>query len=295
MKRPLRRPGLNQHQGRRTPALPPRRLPGRPARVRGRSPACAGGELAMEREHQSPRGGVRHRHDARDDRARAHPEQRRGEAEQLVARVQLRERQVAGREHEHVGRAAEGLQVERRERSVGELERREQRAVRAQPAVAGDVGERRAVECAAASAAVARGSTVAPDRSRRARAPRPRRGGAAGPPRARPCGAARCGRASSAAHTASDGATTTGRPRSEGSAPQGSACRAPAGRRRPAPRRAGAARRAGGRARRRPLPCPRGDCGAARRGRARNAATPAPGRRRRPGRDRAARVDRARA
>src|SRR5690349_264326 len=59
---------------------------------------AAGGEPPVELEHHPSRLRIRHGHDARDDRSRSHADQRRREAEQLVAGVELRKREVAGGE-----------------------------------------------------------------------------------------------------------------------------------------------------------------------------------------------------
>ena len=91
---------------------------------------------------------VRDGYDARDQSARPHGEERRRETEELVARMTVGQCEVARREHDHVRRMSQPLELECGERAVGELERGEERAVGPETAVAGDVGERCAVESA---------------------------------------------------------------------------------------------------------------------------------------------------
>ena len=163
------------------------------------------------------------------------------EAEQLVARVAVREREVARGEDEHVRRAAQPLKVERGQRPVGELERREERAVGAEAAVTGDVRERGAVERAQRRVRRRRlpSSTVAPGWSARevadlgARVAETR----AGDERS-PCAVAPRARAARSSQTDSDGATTT-RPAAQRRAARPTAARAArrSGRRRAARRR----------------------------------------------------------
>ena len=100
----------------------------------------------MEGGHQQRACLVGNGHDACDDRGAAEGEERRGEPHQLIARLHLREAGVARREDAERGRLVERLEVVDRQRSVGEVDRREERVVRTERSVRREVRDVRAVQ-----------------------------------------------------------------------------------------------------------------------------------------------------
>jgi hypothetical protein len=112
-------------------------------RYRGREPLR---KLQVERDHYSPGDHVTDGNNAGDDRASAHVQEGGSDAEQFVARMALRKREIASREDEQVGRVSQLVEIECGERAVSKLKVREQRAVGAEVPVTGDVGDRGTVE-----------------------------------------------------------------------------------------------------------------------------------------------------
>ena len=157
---------------------------------------------------------------------RAQGEQRGREAEQLVRADRGQHPGLAGRQHHPVRRHLQPLEVVDGQRAVGELERGEERAVRAEPAVRRDVREPRAVERGQRrldGGGLPGSGGRRPAAAARAPGPRRRRCRARARPAARP--PAVRGQASRArSHCAADGTTRTRRPASAGSIAHGTPC-----------------------------------------------------------------------
>lgn len=106
----------------------------------------SGQHASVEVDHHPASRDVVDGAETGNDDAGAESEQRGGQALEFVAGVDHRQAAVAGRQHEQVRGLAQGGQVVDGHRAVDELQVREERVVRAEDAVAGDVRGRGAVE-----------------------------------------------------------------------------------------------------------------------------------------------------